>query len=228
MIIVVVYIIIIFVVFWLILLLIFRGIPFLITRTMEGGGTVFHKGKINISIQRTSYAPGDTISGDVALTLKKPVEAMGVSIFLLGEEITSGGGGILEMILRRGSVTVKQQRRRIYDCKKILDGEKEYNGGREYHFEIKIPADIPQMPKPEGRPSQVQNVAKTATAIMGLTPIQETPEPEGKQNRWLKVTKKIAAELGLITLQRMKWYLLAKFDIPHGLDIKKRVEVTIR
>lgn len=227
MIIVVVYIIIIFVVFWLILLLIFRGIPFLITRTLEGGGTVFHKGRINISIQRTSYAPGDTISGDVALTLRKPVEARGVSIFLIGEEITSGGGGILQMILSGGTVTVRRTCRRIYDCKQILDGEKEYSEGREYHFEIKIPTDMPHMPKSEARPSQVQKVANTATAIMGLNPLQETPEPEGKQNGGLEVAKQAGAELGLITLQRIKWYLLAKFDIPHGLDIKKRVEVKI-
>ena len=42
---------------------------------MEGERTIFNKGKINIAIQRTGYAPGDTVSGNVALTLKKPVRA---------------------------------------------------------------------------------------------------------------------------------------------------------
>jgi hypothetical protein len=50
----------------------------------------FGKGKINISIQKTYYAPGDLISGNVALTLKKPVKAREVSISLIGEEITTG------------------------------------------------------------------------------------------------------------------------------------------
>jgi hypothetical protein len=53
----------------------------------------FDKGKINITIQKTNYAPGDTISGNVALTLKKPVKAKEVSISLIGEEVTTGGGG---------------------------------------------------------------------------------------------------------------------------------------
>jgi len=178
--------------------LIAQVIQFLIIRALEWGRTMFGKGKINTSIQKTNYAPGDTISGNVALTLKKPVQAREVSISLIGEEITEGGEGILSIILSRGTLTYKWKRRRIYDYKQLLDGEKEYSEGREYHFEIKIPADIPYMPK-----------------------------PEGKQNRQLEIAKKTAATVGLIRLQRIQWYLLAKLDIPRGLDISKKVEVTI-
>lgn len=207
------------------------GIQFLVTRVLEGVRAVFGKGKIDISIQKTNYAPGDTISGNVALTLKKPVKAKGMSIFLVGEEITWGGGGILELILSRGSLSVSRERRPIYDHKQLLDGEKEYSEGREYHFETKIPGDTPdmrsQMPEPQGKLDQVQKTAKKAAGIVGLTPLQEATEPEGKQNRWLEIAKKTAAGAGLIRLQRTNWYLLAKLDVPRGLDISKRVDITI-
>jgi hypothetical protein len=163
---------------------------------------MFGKGKINIALQKTHYAPGDIISGDVALTLKKPVKAREVSISLIGEnkitETTPGiggpmGGGGMSM-----STTTKTAR--IYDFKQQLDSEKEYSQGREYHFEMKIPADTMSMRPlmPEGKLGQVLNVAQTAAAMTGAIPFQ-----------------------------RIKWYLLAKLDIPGGLDIKKKVDITI-
>jgi hypothetical protein len=162
------------------------------------------KGKINIAIQKTSYAPGDTISGNVALTLKKPLKAREVSIFLIGEHKTTqtapgvggamGGGGM--------SMSTTTKTVRIYDFKQQLDGEKEYSQGREYRFEIKIPADTLSM-----RP-QISNV-------------------EGKLGQALKVAQTAAAMTGAIPFQRIKWYLLAKLDIPGGLDISKKVDITI-
>ena len=110
---------------------------------------MFGKGKIDIAIQRTNYAPGDTISGNVVLTLKKPVKAREVSISFIGEQIitsrekesglgiTSGGIGF------SGGGSSQSRRVHIYDFKQPLDGEREYSEGREYRFEIKIPAAIP-------------------------------------------------------------------------------------
>ena len=89
---------------------------------------------------------------------------------------------------------------RIYDFKQQLDGEREYSEGREYQFQIGIPADIlgagPQMP--EGALGQVVKVAQTLGTITGATP-----------------------------RRRLQWYLLAKLDIPGGLDISKKVDITI-
>ena len=62
----------------------------------------FDKGKINITIQKTNYAPGDTISGNAALTLKKPVKAKEVSISLIGEEVTTGGAEARQAGVGRG------------------------------------------------------------------------------------------------------------------------------
>jgi sporulation-control protein spo0M len=164
----------------------------------------FGKGKIDITIQKTNYVPGDTVSGSVVLTLKKPVKAKEVSISLIGEHKTTqttprvggtmGGGGM--------SMSTTTRTVRIYDFKQQLDIEKEYSQGREYHFEIKIPADImggtPQMPGQEGKLGQVLKVAQTAAAMTGAIPFQ-----------------------------RIKWYLSAKLDIPGGLDISKKADITI-
>jgi len=165
---------------------------------------MFGKGKINIAIQKTYYAPGDIISGDVALTLKKPVKAREVSISLIGEhkstQTTPGVGGTMGGGGMSMSTTTKTVR--IYDFKQQLDSEKEYSQGREYHFEIKIPADT-----------------------MSMKPL--VSEQEGKLGQVLKVAQTAAAMTGAIPFQRIKWYLLAKLDIPGGLDISKKVDITI-
>ena len=62
----------------------------------------FGKGKLDLKIQKTNYAPGDTISGDVALTLKKPVKAKEVSMSLIGEEVTTGGAEARQAGVGRG------------------------------------------------------------------------------------------------------------------------------
>jgi len=165
---------------------------------------MFGKGKIDIAIQKGHYAPGDIISGDVALTLKKPVKAREVSISLIGEhKITEttprvgspmGGGGM--------SMSTTTKTVRIYDFKQQLDSEKEYSQGQGYHFEIKIPADI-------------------------LSAKPQMPELGGKLGQGLKVAQAAAAMTGVIPLQQTKWYLLAKLDIPGGMDIKKTADITI-
>jgi hypothetical protein len=165
---------------------------------------MFGKGKINIAIQKGHYAPGDIISGNVSLTLKKPVKAREVNISLIGEHKSTqtapkfggpvGGGG---MSMSTTTKTVS-----IYDFKQQLDSEKEYSQESEYRFEIKIPADT-----------------------LSMRPLM--PEQEGKLGQVLKVAQTAAAMAGAIPFQRIKWYLLAKLVIPGGLDIRKKVDITI-
>jgi hypothetical protein len=81
-----------------------------------------------------------------------------------------------------------------------LDGEKEYTHWREYRFEIGIPPDI-----------------------LGVGP----QTPEGKLGQVRKVAQTVAAITGAIPCRRLQWYLLAKLDIPGGLDISKKVDITI-
>ena len=159
---------------------------------------MFGKGKINIVIPKAHFVPGDTISGSVALMLKKPVKAREVSISLIGEQKTTQRKGMTG----NQNMSTTTQRTRIYDFKQQLDSEKEYSQGQEYQFEIKVPADI-------------------------LNAKSQMPELGGKLGQGLKIAQAAAAMTGAIPLQQTKWYLLAKLDIPGGLDIKKKVDVII-
>jgi len=169
------------------------------------------KGKINVAIQKTNYAPGDIISGNVTLTLNKPVQAREASISLIGEEITTGRGGTVGWsggrtvgktwgpgTMSGGDVSPTVQR--VYDFKQQLDGEKQYSEAREYRFEMKIPADI-----------------------LGMGP----QTPEGALGQVVKVGQTVAAITGAVPRRRLQWYLLAKLDIPGGLDVSKKVDITI-
>lgn len=158
---------------------------------------MFGKGKINITVSKTHYYPGDNISGSIALNLKKPVKAREVSISLGREQkirrtSTTGNGG-------RSTST---ERHRIYDFKQNLDNEREYSQGQEYNFEIKIPADILSM--------------KT-----------QIPEIEGKLGQGIKFMQVAATMAGVIPLQQTKWYLQAMLDVPGGLDTNRKADITI-
>jgi len=52
-------------------------------------------------------------------------------------------------------------------------------------------------------------------------------EVEGKLGQVLKVAQTAATITGAIPFQLIKWYLLAKLDIPGGLDISKKVDIAI-
>ena len=150
---------------------------------------MFSKGKIDIVLPKTSFSPGDNISGNVILALKKPVKAREVNISLIGEQTTT-----------RGGITSTEQSKsttRIYEFKQRLDGEKEYNKKTEYSFEIKLPADIlsrqPQMPQARGALGQGLKIAQAITGFGAWT----------------------------------SWYLLARIDIPGGIDISKKAQIAI-
>jgi hypothetical protein len=53
------------------------------------------------------------------------------------------------------------------------------------------------------------------------------PELGGKLGQGLKVAQAAAAITGVIPLQQTRWYLMAKLDIPGGMDIKKKADITI-
>ncbi len=159
---------------------------------------MFGKGKIQIAIQGTDYAPGDIISGEVALALKKPVKADGMSISLIGEQKITRSGSVG----RGGQRSTTTQNIRIYDFKQKLDTAREYTEGREYKFKIKIPKDI-------------------------LAAKPQLPELEDTLGQGLKIAQAAAAFMGAISVQQTKFYLLAKLDIPGGLDIGEKTDITI-
>ena len=71
---------------------------------------MFRKGNIQIDMRSTIYNPGDIISGNVILTLRKPVTARELSISLIGEQIIRRSGGVT----RSGRRSTTTQRFIIY------------------------------------------------------------------------------------------------------------------
>jgi hypothetical protein len=158
------------------------------------------KGSVTVSIQKFSYLPGDTISGSVSLTVKKPVKAREMSISLIGErKVTrrvksSSGSG----------TTTQVQTTRVYDFKQPLDGEKEYTGPADYPFQIKIPADI-----------------------LGISSPPQMPDMPDGLATGIKIAQQFAAMTGAMPASHTKWFLLAKLDIPGGMDISKTADITL-
>lgn len=150
------------------------------------------KGKITIKLTKFNFNVGDTISGVVTLDLKKPVQARELSIALRGDRKSPGG-------IQRGDRN--QQNKRVYEFEVHLDGEKEYQPGMEYPFEIVVPDNVQSvntnMPGSGGVLGSVMKVAQTAAAITG-------------------------------NFTMLKWYLHAKLDMPKGIDIKDNQDISIQ
>ena len=88
---------------------------------------------------------------------------------------------------------------RIYEFEQQLDGEKEYEGSGTYPFEIKIPEDV------LGQQAQM-------------------PQLEGTLGTALGIAQSLT---GMGATKRTSWYLLARLDIPWGVDTKEKVQITI-
>ena len=96
---------------------------------------VFGKGKIEIQLNRLSFAQEEKIQGKVVLNLNEPVNAREVRIVL--------------QAIRTNSMASKGQNRTqvLYEFKQVLDGQKQYMGTSEYAFELLVPSNIvPKMP----------------------------------------------------------------------------------
>lgn len=130
---------------------------------------MFSKGKIDIIIPKAHYVPGDIISGNVSLNLKKPVKARQLCISLIGEYKSTtrqvGSDG----------VSSSSHTQRIHDFELQLDREKEYSQTLEYPFEIKVPSDIqnaaPQMPDVGGVLGKGLQMVQAAGTMMGQIPL---------------------------------------------------------
>jgi len=84
-----------------------------------------------------NYSPGDTISGKINLTIKKPVQSKGLSIRLIGERIQTNRVNI-------GNQKSSTNSQMVFDFKQPVEGAKEYQPGPvvSYDFKIKIPNDV--------------------------------------------------------------------------------------
>jgi len=137
----------------------------------KSGGDMFSKGKIDVIIPKAHYAPGDIISGNVSLSLKKPAKARQLCISLIGEHKST------TRQVRSDGVSTSSNTTKIHDFELQLDREKEYSGTQEYPFEIKIPEDIqstaPQMPDVGGVLGKGLQMAQAVGTMTGKIPFNQ-------------------------------------------------------
>lgn len=125
------------------------------------------RGKIEISLEKFNFSPGETIKGKVSLELKKPIRARELKVTFSGFKTTTR-----QMITSQGAPSTETRKEFIHHFDMPLDGEKEYQKG-EYPFEIKVPGDILQrisIPK-EVSESGLGAVFKAAEILSSMTGI---------------------------------------------------------
>jgi len=54
-----------------------------------------------------------------------------------------------------------------------------------------------------------------------------TGTEKGASPQLLEIAQTAAKMMGALSLQRIKWYLSAKLDIPGGLDVNHKTDITI-
>ncbi len=93
------------------------------------------EGKIEITTEKQSYAPGEKLKGKVTLTLNQPKKARELRILFYGERRVKGPTMYTAGSSNRGNVE------RIYPQDIQLAGEQEYPAGAsEYDFEFTLPS----------------------------------------------------------------------------------------
>lgn len=109
---------------------------------------VLPPGKMEITLEKFTFARGEKIKGHAKLTTQRPIKARGVFVRIYAVEESRGG---------KSSST-----RTVFDFQQPLEqGEKEYVGG-EYDFELVVPGGTgPQMP-------QLPQEAQMAVAALGM------------------------------------------------------------
>lgn len=172
------------------------------------------KGKIDIVVQKFNYAPGDIISGNVALVLKKPVNAREMNISLIGEQLMTN----TQDIRRKGL---------------IMDDE-----------EISGSTMGPMMRSSsrrwgsEGMMMGTRSGKSTTTDRVRVYDTNQQLDSEKEYSRGqqyyffeMRIPKDILSvrlgTTGLAPSYPIKWYLLAKLDIPGRPDISRKVDITI-
>ena len=90
------------------------------------------KGKIDLILEKTSYAHGEVVNGQIKMMLKKPIQAKGVIVTLFAERVTT--------TMYNGSRQRKTQK--VFEFSIPVDGEKLYEATqKDYTFQIQVPQE---------------------------------------------------------------------------------------
>ena len=153
---------------------------------------------MELKLAKTTFAPGETIEGQLLLTVNGPTKAKGVFVKLYAEQT-----------VREYSVGDRRPHnevRRVYEFPLQLDSEKEYAKTVQplaYDFKIKIPEDAAKSSAPaqSGMPG-LPNIG-IGISIGGF--------PLG----------------GTGGASPARWFVEGQLDIPLGIDIKNRVQISV-
>ena len=159
----------------------------------------FGVGKVEISIPKKNYKPGEEITGNLLLTVKKPAKARGVFLKIFAEQ------RFREIRIQNGAQHETQVMRQIYTFQLCLDGEKEYpvtSSPTAYPFTIAVPSSAHPN---DGLSAPLTNpLGNLQIAIGGLT-IGGGAGPIGPA----------------------LWYLEGFLDLPLAFDVKQKLALNV-
>jgi hypothetical protein len=92
-------------------------------------------GKVNLTLERVVFKPGDTIRGHVSFTLKEPTPARRVAVGLYGRQ------RVVTSSMSNGTRTVGHRVDDVFKFEHQLAGEDIYTTGA-HNFEIVIPSYV--------------------------------------------------------------------------------------
>lgn len=103
-------------------------------------------GKIELKIQKTTFNPGEEITGTLFLTVKNPIKARGLFIKIFAEQ------NVREMHEIQGKMKPTDTTRKLYEFQAELDKEREYPKTNEpvaYPFTLAVPQNAPSAHVPK-------------------------------------------------------------------------------
>jgi len=162
--------------------------------------------KIILTLENYNFKPGDTIKGNIKLSLKKPVKARKMEVSFIGtrkeqQRVNRGpshrhGSG---MHYGTSRTTTQTKTVKVFDFTQPLGGEKEYQN-ESFDFEIKIPSDLIQ---------------------------QTRTQHEGKLDGALGTAVAIGTALSGRRVYPVEWRVKAQLDIPMKFDVEKSQKIII-
>ena len=159
----------------------------------------FGKGKIEVVLDKMTYKPGETIKGKVILKLNKPVKAKRLKLLFYGEK-TSRAPATRGFGTGGVSVSVGPSAGR-YETRtvRIYSFETDLDGEKEYTGgEYEFEVAIPS-----------DIMTKADLDKMGF----------------LGNLAKFAEAMGTKVVPR--WYVEAVLDVPFGIDVSKKVQISV-
>ena len=146
------------------------------------------RGKIEITLEKYNFYPGETIKGNVSLQLKKPIQAEKLTVSFIGMKT------VTQLVRASRGSSRRTRKMPVHEFELVLDREKEYFRG-DYPFEIKIPDNILQKsPEPEGTLGTI--IKATQFISGGMTRVDWYIETSLSIPKALDMKKKVNITLG--------------------------------